>query len=128
MEKKIINGYKDLSIHEKLKKFETNLIELNLLIESMENEKSDKKDKVHFVRRFIDLKRLKKMGIRINRFLKFPLMDAKPGRPLEFPDSEHEKKRYRTYRTDGLSIRQIAKKEKMSPRTIFRKLQKYNLD
>ena len=104
------------------------MIELNLLIESMENQKADNTDTVHFVRKFIDLKKLKKMGTRINRFLRFPLMESKPGRPLEYPDSEDEKKRYQLYRSEGLSIRQIAKKEKMSPRTIFRKLKKYQLE
>lgn len=127
MEKKIINGFKDLSIHEKLKKFESNLVELNLLIESMENQKTGNNETVHFVRKFIELKKLKKLGHRVNRFLKFPLIESKPGRPLEYPDSEDEKRRYRLYRSEGMSIRQIAKKEKMSPRTIFRKLKKYNL-
>jgi hypothetical protein len=128
MEKKIVNGFDDLNIHEKLKKIESNLIELILLIDSMENQKTSGSDTVHFIRKFIDLKKLKKAGNRINRFLKFPLMEPKPGRPLEYPDSEDEKKKYQSYRLDGLSIRQIAKKEKMSPRTIFRKLKKYQLE
>jgi hypothetical protein len=128
MEKKIITGFDDLSIHEKLKKIESNLIELNLLIDSLENHKTADSNAVHFIRKFIDLKKLKKAGNRLNRFLKFPLMEPKPGRPLEYPDSEDEKKRYRRYRIEGLSIRQIAKKEKMSPKTVFRKLKKYQLE
>jgi phage pi2 protein 07 len=127
MGKKILNGFKGLSIYDKLRKFEYDLIEINLLIESIENEKIEEKDAAGFVRRFIDIKKLKKIEERINRFLKFPLMEPGLGRPVEYPDSEQEKKKYNLYRIEGLSIRQIAKKEKTSPDTVLRKLKKYNI-
>jgi len=127
MEKKILNGFNGLSIYDKLRKFEYDLIEINLLIESIENEKIEGKNGADFIRRFVDIKKLKKIEERINRFLKFPLMEPKPGRPVEYPDSEREKKRFKLYRIEGLSIRQIAKKEKTSPDTVLRKLKKYNI-
>ena len=127
MENKILNGFKDLSTHEKLKKLEFNLIEINMLINSLENEKNSNKDSAVFARRFIDLKNLKKIESRINRFLRSPLRESKPGRPIEYPNSEKEKKRYNQYRQEGLSIRKIAKIEKMSTDTIFRKLKRYGI-
>ena len=127
MEKKFLNGFENLTIHEKLKKLESDLIEIKLLIESLENEEQLKNDSAAFVRRFIDLKKLRKIELRINRFLRFPLREPKPGRPVEYPNSEEEKQRYKLYRQDGLSIRKIAKIEKMSPDTIFRKLKYYQI-
>lgn len=127
MEKKILNGFSNLSIYDKLRKFEYDLIEINLLIESIENEKINEKGATDFVRRFVDVKKLKKIEERINRFLKFPLMEPGLGRPVEYPDSEREKKRFKLYRIEGLSIRQIAKKEKTSSHTVYRKLKKYSV-
>jgi len=127
MEKKILNGFSNLSIYDKLRKFEYDLIEINLLIESIENEKINEKGATDFVRRFVDVKKLKKIEERINRFLKFPLMEPGLGRHVEYPDSEREKKRFKLYRIEGLSIRQIAKKEKTSSHTVYRKLKKYSV-
>jgi hypothetical protein len=128
MEKKIIDGFEEFSIYEKLKKIESNLIEINLLIESLETEDSHEADSRFLVRQFIDIKQLKKVGIRIQRFLRFPLWDPKPGRPVEYPESDQEKARYQRYRQAGLSIRQIARKEKLSADTVFRKLKKYEIE
>lgn len=127
MENKIINGFDDLSLYEKLKKIEANLTEINLLIDSLEIEKNRNRDSLFLVKRFIDIKKLKKVESRIQQFLRFPLRDPRPGRPVEYPESEQEKKRYKRYRQDGFSIRQIAKIEKMSADTIFRKLKKYQI-
>jgi hypothetical protein len=127
MEKKIIDSFEDLPIYEKLKKIESNLIEINLLIESLEAEESEESDSQFMIRQFIDIKQLKKVENRIQRFLRFPLWDPKPGRPVEYPENDHEKNRYILYRKAGLSIRQIARKEKLSADTVFRKLRKYGI-
>jgi hypothetical protein len=127
MENKIINGFEDLSLYEKLKKIEANLTEINMLIDSLEIEKNRNRDSLFLVKRFIDIKKLKKVESRIQRFLRFPLRDPRPGRPVEYPESDHEKKKYKRYRQDGFSIRQIAKSEKMSADTVFRKLKKYQI-
>lgn len=128
MEKKILDGFEDLSIYEKLKKIESNLVEINLLIESLETEQGNEGDSQFLVRQFIDIKKLKKVGNRIQRFLRFPLWDPKPGRPVEYPESDREKIKYKRYRQNGLSIRQIAKNEKVSADTVFRKLKKYRIE
>ena len=127
MENKIINGFDDLSLYEKLKKIEANLTEINLLIDSLEIEKNRGRDSLFLVKRFIDIKKLKKVESIIQRFLRFPLRDPRPGRPVEYPESEQEKKIYERYRQDGFSIRQISKIEKMSVDTVFRKLKKYQI-
>ena len=128
MEKKILNSFNGLNIYDKLKKFETNLIEIKLLIESIESEKMGEKETASFIRRFIDQKKLKKIEAQINHFLRYPLLEPKTGRPIEYPDSNHEKTKFRSYRMDGLSIRRIAKIEKMSPNTVLRKLKKYSIE
>lgn len=127
MEKKIINGFQDFSIYDKLKKLQSDLVEISLLIESIENEQMGENETASFIRRFIEQKKLKKVESRINRFLRFPLMEPRVGRPVQFPESVHEKRKFQTYRSDGLSIRQIARKEHTSPNTVYRKLKKYNI-
>lgn len=127
MKKKILNGFDGLTLFEKLKRFETDLVELDLLIDSIEDHKNEGNGMAGFVKKFIDLKRLKKIGQRINRFLRYPMMDHKPGHPLEYPDSHEEKTRYQSYRREGISIREIARMEKMSPDTVSRKLKKYRI-
>jgi hypothetical protein len=127
MEKNILNGFRDFTIHEKLVKLEANLVEIALLIDSLEYEKNRDEDAPAFVRRFIELKNLKKKASRINRFLRSPLLTAQPGRPIKYPNCEKEKKRYTQFRKEGLSIRKIAKIEKMSTDTVFRKLKQYGL-
>lgn len=128
MEKKIINSFNELNIYDKLKKLETDLIEIKLLIESIENEKMGEKETAGFVRRFIEQKKLKKIDAKIRHFLRYPLMEPRTGRPVEYPESNNEKARFKSYRLDGMSIRQIAKVERMSSNTILRKLRKYNID
>ena len=128
MNKKIIDGFNDLSIYEKLKKIESALTEINLLIESLENEEHHGQDSQFLVKRFIDIRKLKKVEYRIQRFLRSPLWDPKPGRPVEYPESDREKAKYEGYRQNGLSIRQIAKNEKVSADTVFRKLKKYRIE
>lgn len=123
----MLNGFRDLTLHEKLVKLESDLIEIGLLIESLESEKNRHEDAPGFVRRFIELKNLKKILSRINRFFRTPLRESRPGRPIEYPNSEEEKKRYEQLRHEGLSIRKIAKMEKMSTDTVFRKLKRYGL-
>jgi hypothetical protein len=125
MEKNILNGFLDLTIHEKLVKLESDLIEISLLIDSLEQERN--KDAAGFARRFIDLKNLKKIESRINRFIRSPLREPKPGRPVKYPNSDKEKRRYSQFRQEGMSIRKIAQIEKMSSDTIFRKLKQYGL-
>jgi hypothetical protein len=128
MERKIIDGFKDYSIYDKLKKLQSDLVEISRLIDSIENEQMGENEAASFIRRFIEQKRLKKVESRINRFLRFPLMEPRVGRPVEYPESDHEKRKYKTYRRDGLSIRQIARKEKTSPNTVYRKLKKYQIN
>ena len=128
MKKRILNSYNELTIYDKLKKIETNLIKINLLIESIENEKMGEKETANFIRRFFEQKNLKRIEVRISRFLRFPLQEPKTGRPVEFPDSGQEKRRYKSFRLQGLSVRQIAKKEKTSPATVCRKLKAYKID
>ncbi len=128
MEKKIINGFQDFSIYDKLKKLQSDLVEISLLIESIENEQMGENETASFIRRFIEQKKLKKVESRINRFLRFPLMEPRVGRPVQFPESVHEKRKFQTYRSDGLSIRQIARKEHTSPNTVYRKLKKYQIN
>lgn len=128
MNKKIIDGFNDLSIYEKMKKIESALTEINLLIESLEGEENHGQDSQFLVKRFIDIRKLKKVEYRIQRFLKSPLWDPKPGRPVEYPESDQEKTKYERYRQNGLSIRQIAKNEKVSADTVFRKLKKYRIE
>jgi len=128
MEKKIINGFQDFSIYDKLKKLQSDLVEISLLIESIENEQMGENEAASFIRRFIEQKKLKKVESRINRFLRFPLMEPRVGRPVQYPESGHEKRKYQIYRTDGFSIRQIARKEHTSPNTVYRKLKKYQIN
>ena len=128
MEKKIINGFEEFSIYDKLKKLQSDLVEISLLIESIENEQMGEDETASFIRRFIEQKKLKKVEFRINRFLRFPLMEPRVGRPVQYPESTHEKRKYQSYRSNGLSIRQIARKERASPNTVYRKLKKYNIN
>lgn len=127
MKKRILDSFDELTIYDKLKKIESNLIQINLLIESIENEKMGEKETASFIKRFFEQKRLERIETRINRFLRFPLLEPKTGRPIEFPDSEQEKRRYRSFRLEGLSVRQIAKKERTSPATVCRKLKAYKI-
>lgn len=128
MERKIIDGFKEYSIYDKLKKLQSDLVEISRLIDSIENDQMGENETAGFIRRFIEQKKLKKVESRINRFLRFPLMEPRVGRPVEYPESDHEKRKYKTYRRDGLSIRQIARKEKTSPNTVYRKLKKYQIN
>ena len=127
MEKNILNGFRDLSMYEKLVKLEADLIEISLLIESLESERYRDADAAGFIRRFIDLKNLKKIESRVGLFLRSPLREAKPGRPVTYPNSEKEKERYTQFRLEGLSIRNIARIEKISTDTVFRKLKRYGI-
>ncbi len=128
MEKKIINGFQDFSIYDKLKILQSDLVEISLLIESIENEQMGENEAASFIRRFIEQKKLKKVEFRINRFLRFPLMEPRVGRPVQYPESTYEKRKYQSYRSNGLSIRQIARKEHTSPNTVYRKLKKYQIN
>jgi hypothetical protein len=65
---------------------------------------------------------------RIQRFLRSPLWDPKPGRPVEYPESDQEKMKYERYRRNGFSMRHIARNEKVSADTVFRKLKKYHIE
>ena len=96
MEKKIINSFNELDIYDKLKKLESDLIEIKLLIESIESEKMGEKETASFVRRFIEQKKLKRIEAQINHFLRYPLLEPKTGRPIEFPESIHEKNRFKS--------------------------------
>ena len=128
MEKKILDGFGEFSIYDKLKHIQIHLIEIQRLIESIEDEESQDGNAAYFIHRFINLHKLRKLESRINQFLKYPLKEAKPGRPIQYPDGDSEKVRFKSYRAQGLSIRMIAKTEKVSPDTVFRKLKRYRLD
>jgi hypothetical protein len=128
MEKKILDGFGEFSIYDKLKHIQIHLIEIQRLIESIEEEESPDGDAAYFIHRFIHLHKLRRLEARINQFLKYPLKEAKPGRPIQYPDGNSEKSRFKSYRAQGLSIREIARSEKVSPDTVFRKLKRYHLD
>jgi len=128
MGKHILDGFSDLSLFDKLKKLQQNLQESDRLVESIEGHTDRDDETIYFVKRFVEMYHLLRSCDHIGRFLKYPLHEVRPGRPKQYPDSASERAKYRLYREQGWSIRDIAREEKVSPDTVFRKLKRYMLD
>ena len=73
----------------------------------------------------IDLRILRGIARRLEKFLAFPV---KVDRRERHPDSEKEKEKFSHYRGDGWTIRDIAKKTRMSLYTVNQKLKRYKIN
>ena len=114
------------TLHEGLTDFYSHLEQAHLAVRAIKTQ-FDQWDVSEAAQKGLNIPKIHKMIKEIERFSVFPVKPKPAHRPVKYPDSVEEKKRFEQYKKQGLSLREIGERESLKKDVIAAKLKRYGI-